>query len=93
MNDKNLTSVHAVLQTLRVVYTARNVSKPDEFMQLFVQDEGIEMIGIDASKREEDEWFEGLERVRYIKDGMDKLTLKEVNAVISKTRVEQLSSP
>jgi len=38
-------------------------------MQLFVQDEGIEMIGIGASKRAENEWFEGLDRVRYIIEG------------------------
>ena len=38
-------------------------------MQLFVQDESIEMIGTGASKQAENEWFEGLDRVRYIVEG------------------------
>lgn len=38
-------------------------------MQLFVQDEGIEMIGMGASKRSENEWFEGLDCVRHIIEG------------------------
>jgi len=69
MIDKNLTSVRATLQKFQDGYTARDISNLDEFMQLFVQDDSIEMIGIGASKRAENEWFEGLERVRYIVEG------------------------
>jgi len=69
MYDKNLTSVRTALQNFQDGYTARDISKLDEFMQLFLQDEGIEMIGIGASKRAENEWFEGLERVREIVEG------------------------
>ncbi len=61
--------IRSILQKLQDGYTARNIDKLDEFMQLFVQDESIEMIGIGASKRAENEWFEGLERVRYIIEG------------------------
>lgn len=69
MYDKNPTSVRTALQNFQDGYTARDISKLDEFMQLFLQDEGIEMIGIGASKRAENEWFEGLERVREIVEG------------------------
>lgn len=61
--------IRSVLQKFQDGYTARDVTRLDEFMQLFVQDESIEMIGIGASKRAENEWFEGLERVRYIVEG------------------------
>jgi hypothetical protein len=58
--------VRAVLQKFQDAYTARDLSKLDEFMQLFVQDDSIEMIGIGAVKRAAAEWFEGVERVREI---------------------------
>jgi len=38
-------------------------------MQLFVQDESIEMIGVGASKHAANEWFEGLARIREIVEG------------------------
>ncbi len=59
-------SVHSTLQKFQDGYTARDVAHLDEFMQLFVQDEGIEMIGVGASKRATHEWFEGLARIREI---------------------------
>ena len=47
--------VRSTLQKFQDGYTSRDVARLDEFMQLFVQDEGIEMIGIGASKRAENE--------------------------------------
>lgn len=67
--ENDLTCVRSALQKFQDGYTARDTGKLDEFMQLFVQDESIEMIGIGASKRAENEWFEGPERVREIVEG------------------------
>jgi hypothetical protein len=61
--------VRSALQKFQDGYTSRDVGKLDEFMQLFVQDDSIEMIGIGASKRAENEWFEGLARIREIVEG------------------------
>ena len=52
--------VSSTLQKFQDGYTARDVTKLDDFMQLFVQDESIEMIGVGASKRVANERFEGL---------------------------------
>lgn len=62
-------SVRATLQKFQDGYTARDVARLDEFMQLFARDEGIEMIGVGASKRAVNEWFEGLARIREIVEG------------------------
>ncbi len=43
--------VSSTLQKFQDGYTVRDVTKSDEVMQLFVQDETIEMIGVGASKR------------------------------------------
>ena len=67
--ENDLTCVRSALQKFQDGYAARDTGKLDEFMQLFVQDESIEMIGIGASKRTENEWFERLERVRSIIEG------------------------
>ena len=69
MKDENLYEVRSVLQRFQDGYTARDVARLDDFMQLFVQDDSIEMIGIGASKRAATEWFEGLSRVREIVEG------------------------
>lgn len=69
MTVDHRSNVRSALQKFQDGYIARDVTKLDDFMQLFVQDEGIEMIGIGASKRAENEWFEGLERIRYIVEG------------------------
>jgi hypothetical protein len=68
-SKKHQLEVRSALQKFQDGYTSRDVDKLDEFMQLFVQDDSIEMIGIGASKRAENEWFEGLDRVRYIIEG------------------------
>ncbi|PKO11591.1 MAG: hypothetical protein CVU39_28485 [Chloroflexi bacterium HGW-Chloroflexi-10] len=67
--DDGSSHVRYALQKFQDGYTARDLDKLDEFMQLFVQDESIEMIGIGASKQVENEWFEGLESIRYIVEG------------------------
>lgn len=69
MSNNMQTEVRLALQKFQDGYTARNIGKLDEFMQLFVQDETIEMIGVGASKRAANEWFEGLTRVREIVEG------------------------
>jgi hypothetical protein len=66
MEDKNINLVRSALQKFQDGYTARDVTRLDDFMQLFVQDDAIEMIGIGASKRAAGEWFEGVSRIREI---------------------------
>jgi len=66
MNNQNISDVRTVLQKFQDGYAARDLARLDEFMQLFVQDDSIEMIGIGAAKRAANEWFEGLARVREI---------------------------
>lgn len=66
MTDNNLSAVRCVLQKFQDGYTARDLARLDSFMQLFVQNDSIEMIGIGASKRAAHEWFEGPSRVREI---------------------------
>ena len=69
MSTEQISQVRSALQKFQDGYTAHDVTKLDEFMQLFVQDEGIEMIGVGASKRAANEWFEGLARIREIVEG------------------------
>jgi len=69
MQTNTQDEVSSILQKFQNGYTARDVTKLDEFMQLFVQDESIEMIGVGASKRAANEWFEGLARIREIVEG------------------------
>lgn len=69
MTNNHISEVRSALQKFQDGYTSRDVTRLDKFMQLFVQDDNIEMIGIGASKRSENEWFEGLDRVRYIVEG------------------------
>lgn len=69
MDMNQIESVRGVLQRFQDGYTARDLSKLDEFMQLFVQSDEIEMIGVGASKRGGPEWFQGLASVREIVEG------------------------
>jgi hypothetical protein len=66
MSDHNHAEVRSTLQRFQDGYTARDTAILDEFMQLFVQDDTIEMIGVGASQRAANEWFEGLSRIREI---------------------------
>lgn len=61
--------VRSTLQKFQDGYTSRDVARLDQFMQLFVQSEAIEMIGIGASKRHATEWYEGISRVREFIEG------------------------
>lgn len=60
------TRVRAVLQQFQDGYTRRDLSQLDQFMALFVPAEGAELIGIGASARGANEWFQGLEQIREI---------------------------
>lgn len=57
-------AVRRVLQLLQDGYVARDLSAVDGFLELF--DDAPEMIGIGASARGGDEWFEGRGAVREI---------------------------
>jgi hypothetical protein len=59
-------AVRLVLQRFQDGYTGRDVSRLDEFMQLFVQSDAIELIGVGAVKRGGPEWFQGLAAIREI---------------------------
>ncbi|MFN8595098.1 MAG: nuclear transport factor 2 family protein [Anaerolineae bacterium] len=61
--------VRAVLQQFQDGYTARDVTKLDEFMRLFAPAEDIELIGVGAAKRAANEWFVGQAAIRDIVEG------------------------
>ena len=58
--------IRVTLQKFQDGYTAREVDRLDDFMQLFAPNDEIEMIGIGAAKRAATEWFEGRSRIREI---------------------------
>lgn len=66
---KNLSEIRTTLQKFQDGYTARDVARLDDFMQLFAPTDEIEMIGIGAAKRAANEWFEGTSRIREIVEG------------------------
>jgi len=59
-------AVRQVLQKFQDGYTARDVTRLDEFMELFAPDDDIELIGIGAGARGEREWFQGRNAIREI---------------------------
>jgi len=61
--------VRAVLQQFQDGYTARDVTRLDEFMTLFAPEEDIELIGVGAAKRAAAEWFIGSPAIRDIVEG------------------------
>ncbi|MGD2077983.1 MAG: nuclear transport factor 2 family protein [Chloroflexota bacterium] len=61
--------VRATLQAFQDGYAGRDLDTLDEFMELFVQDEGIELIGVGAAVRGGNEWFQGPAAVRDIVQG------------------------
>jgi len=65
MNNQ-ITDVHQLLQRFQDGYTARDITKLDEFMELFLPSDEIELIGIGAVARNQHEWFQGIERIREI---------------------------
>lgn len=58
--------IHQVLQDFQDGYIARDIARLDEFMKLFVPGDEAELIGIGASARNQNEWFQGTERIREI---------------------------
>jgi hypothetical protein len=54
------------LRRFQAGYTARDLSKLDDFMRLFSPRDEVELIGIGASQRGGNEWFEGLASIREI---------------------------
>lgn len=66
---KNLSEIRTTLQKFQDGYTARDLARLDDFMQIFAPTDEIEMIGIGAAKRAANEWFEGASRIREIVEG------------------------
>lgn len=64
--DNPTTEIRDVLQRFQDGYTARDLSRLDEIMDLFVQRDDAELIGIGAFERGGNEWFQGLEAIREI---------------------------
>lgn len=58
--------VREILQQFQDGYKERDGTKLDEFMNLFLQQDDIELIGIGAAVRGGNEWFTGLQPVREI---------------------------
>ena len=58
--------VRDTLQRFQEGYTKRDMSRLGEFMQLFAHEGDPELIGIGASVRGGNEWFEGPDAIREI---------------------------
>ena len=59
-------AVRQVLQQFQDGYTARDVTKLGEFMNLFAPTDDIELIGIGAAKWGGNEWFQGRAAIHEI---------------------------
>jgi len=66
MPKDDAAQVREVLRRFQEGYLARDLSRLDEFMRLFVQDGDAELIGIGAAERGGTEWFQGPEAIREI---------------------------
>ena len=83
-----VTEIQQFLQSFQDGYSARDVSKLDEFMNLFIPGDQPELIGIGASSRNQNEWFQGIERIREIIEsdwkywGDVKLAVKEAKITV-----------
>lgn len=64
--DDATAEIRQVLQRFQDGYTLRDIEQLDEFMELFVPGSDAELIGIGASARNQNEWFQGTERIRKI---------------------------
>jgi len=62
----SVAEVRNMLQRFQDGYTARDLTTVDEFMDLFVSSNDVELIGIGASIRGGNEWFQGSEKIREI---------------------------
>jgi hypothetical protein len=64
--DVATAQVRRVLRQFQDGYTARDLARLDQFMELFVHEDNPELIGIGASVRGGNEWFVGPEAIREI---------------------------
>ncbi len=64
VNEVN--QVRALLQKFQDGYFARDLKNLDEFMQLFVQSDDLEIIGTGAVEVDEHEWCRGVEATREL---------------------------
>ena len=64
--DKHVAEIQDVLKAFQDGYAARDITKLDEFMELFLPTDEVELIGIGASSRNQNEWFQGREQIREI---------------------------
>ena len=62
--EESESDVRAVLAAFGNGYRDRDLSQLDAFIELF--DDGAEMIGIEATRRGSDEWFEGRAAIKEI---------------------------
>jgi len=62
----SIVDIRHVLQSFQDGYSMREISKLDQFMKLFIPGEDTELIGIGASTRNQNEWFQGYDRIREI---------------------------
>ena len=85
MSD-SVAEVRQVLQQFQDGYSKRDVANLDAFMKLFVPGEEAELIGIGASARNENEWFQGSERIREIVES-DWLYWGDVKLEIENARI------
>ena len=64
--EPSTAQVRDTLRQFQEGYTARDLSRLDEFMDLFAPQGSPELIGIGASVRGGNEWFEGPDAIREI---------------------------
>jgi hypothetical protein len=88
-SDNTAAQVREVLQRLQDGYVARDPSRLDEFMRLFVQDGDPELIGTGASERGGNEWFEGPEAIREIIES-DWIYWGDVSIDVERARISVL---
>ncbi|MBI9043020.1 MAG: nuclear transport factor 2 family protein [Anaerolineaceae bacterium] len=58
--------IRKALQNFQDGYTERQIENLDNFMKLFVDSDDIEMIGVGASRRGGNEWFQGVKQIKEI---------------------------
>ncbi len=66
MNTNTVNQVRALLQKFQDGYFARDLKNLDEFMQLFLQSDDLEIIGTGAVGVDEHEWCRGVEATREL---------------------------
>lgn len=84
--ESEIQEVRNVLQKFQDSYDIRDVSRLDEFMELFAPAEEIEWIGVGASERGGSEWFNGRAAIRDIIEG-DWTYWGTVNINVDDTRI------